>query len=89
MTSWAAGYLSPSERDDLARVLSDAGRSRELVWLSLEQARVVEHVEPPADPGSFEIEPSVIGVTTFREGGLAGRALGLVHPHGRAVCWQS
>src|SRR5262245_31351963 len=87
LTSWAAGYLSGRQRETFAEVLDDAGRRRDVVWLSLEGAGVVRLFEQPRDPGTFEIAASVIGAVRFRRGTREGRPLGLVHPHGKSVAW--
>lgn len=87
MTSWAAAYLSPPARDDFAAVLAEIGRHRPVVWLSLEMSGVVDMLDAPADVGSFEIEPCVVGLTRFHDGTRTARVLGLVHPHGRTLHW--
>src|SRR4029079_4783447 len=85
MTSWAAAYLSPSERYEFASVLAEVGTQREVVWLSLEIAGVVDMVDDPVAADGFEIEPSVIGLTRFQHGTRQDRVLGLVPPHGRTL----
>jgi hypothetical protein len=87
MTSWAAGYLSPPARDDFAAVLTGIGMRRDVVWLSLEMAGVVDVPAAPDGAAMFGVEPSVVGLTRFRDGTRQGRVLGLVHPHGRAFQW--
>jgi hypothetical protein len=87
VTSWAAGYLSPAQRAGFIDALRDAATRRPVAWLSLEAPGTVDLFERPADPGTFEIEPSVIGLARFDDGQVGGEALALVHPHGKAYEW--
>lgn len=85
MTTWAASYLTGEQRKTLAEHLDALGRSRPIVWLSLEPPNVVRGVDPMPDPGTFDIEPCVIGTIRFDGGQRTGTTIGLVHPHGKAV----
>jgi hypothetical protein len=89
MTSWSAGFLPPARRTELVDVLDELGRRREIVWLSLEPAGVVDLFEAPVDQGGFDSVACVVGAVRFRNGERDAEAFGLVHPHGKALDWRA
>jgi hypothetical protein len=90
MTTWAAAYFSVRERVAFREALAAASLDRPLAWISGEGPGVIDLFAPvkapPAAPG---LEPSVLGLVVFRNGGHDARFLALVHPHGNWIDWRA
>ncbi len=82
ITSWAAAYLPPAERERFRSELSAASFARPVVWLGLEAPGVVEGVSRPAFDVESETAPSLVGYLRFEQGVVTPVTLGWTHPHG-------
>ncbi|MDQ1508185.1 MAG: hypothetical protein QOG50_29 [Actinomycetota bacterium] len=90
MTTWAAAYFSVRERVTFREALAAASRERPVAWISGEGPGVIDlfaHVEAPA--AAHGLEPSVLGLVVFRDGGHDDRLLAFVHPHGNWIDWRA
>ena len=84
--SWVLTYVAKARRPGLADILRQAARGRPVSWFSAEAAGVVQEVEgPPTEDAGL----TVLGLTTFRDGGERTTWLGTSHPHLAWLDWQS
>lgn len=87
VTSWSYSYLPPAARAGFQQVLREGGRSRPVAWVCCDLLGTVPMFDPPsANPEGGPI-PSVLGVAVFRDGGVDGGPLGLMHSHGTWLEW--
>jgi hypothetical protein len=89
-TTWVVAYLSAEKRDGFRDALAVASKCRPVVWISAEGQGVVDLVPTDGDPPTLrEVEASVLGLVTFRDGDADAELLGYVHPHGSALDWRA
>lgn len=81
MTTWAFGYFSLEERAELVELLRAESRHRLVVWLSAENAGIVEAVTTTDDR-------DVLGAVVFDDGAMTPHVLAHVHPHGEWIDWR-
>jgi len=91
ITTWMLAYLSPERRVAFRDALADASRRRPITWISGESAGVVDQFADASVPAHEDgIEPSVLGLVTFRDGGIdCAELLAFVHPHGSWIDWRA
>jgi hypothetical protein len=89
VTSWAFAYLDVPQRQAFVAALTDAGRSRPVVWLSLEHPQAVPGLDAASPPATrFDNSPSLVGASLFGASGIElQRPLAHVQPHGSALEW--
>ena len=78
-------YVSVENRVRFAQVLTEASRSRKIVWISNEAPTVVPGITalaPPVRPPAF-----LLGRTTLTNGKHEDELLALAHPHGAELEW--
>ncbi|MEZ5378000.1 MAG: DUF2332 domain-containing protein [Acidimicrobiales bacterium] len=82
LTSWAAAYLRPADRERLVEVLRAASVNRPIVWLSMEFPGVAPGLALPDFTVDTPTSPSLVGALHFDRGEIEPRTIGWTHPHG-------
>ncbi len=82
LTSWAAAYLRPADRERLAEVCRAASNARPIVWLSMEAPGVVPGLALPDFEVASATSPSLVGALRFDRGVATATTIGWTHPHG-------
>lgn len=78
-------YVTAEERMNFARMLADASRERDIVWISNEGRTVVPEITALApSPGP---RPFLLGRTILHRGERQDEFLALAHPHGAELDW--
>ncbi|HVT70994.1 MAG TPA: DUF2332 domain-containing protein [Trebonia sp.] len=96
--AYTAVFLPDQRRDELARILADAGRRRPVTWLSLDPLvplgplghNSVQGLPLPTDlVGRYQRDGvfAVLGARTFGQAGDGGRLLACAHPSGQWTEW--
>jgi hypothetical protein len=85
--SWVLPYVARARRPALGDVLEAAAAQRPVSWISFESEAVGPFVPPP----DAVILPSLVGLTTWRDGGRTrqSRLLGSAHPHVAWLEWHN
>ena len=86
---WVLAYLSAEARASLASTAAAASAHRDVAWITLEYAGVPPWLPapppaPPDEPGASNL----LSLATWRDGAVATRTLGWVHPHGAWLAWM-
>ena len=84
MTTWAFGYFSTDERAEFVDLLRAASERRNIIWLSAENAGVVEAFDTAA-PGRPH---DILGALLFDRGDVTTHPLAHVHSHGNWLDWR-
>ncbi len=82
VTSWAAAYLRPTDRERLAEVMRAASFDRPIVWLSMEAPGVAVGIDTPTFVVESPTSPSLVGTLRFDQGAVEATTFGWTHPHG-------
>ncbi|HEX9462255.1 MAG TPA: DUF2332 domain-containing protein [Alphaproteobacteria bacterium] len=86
VTAWAVHYLTADQRRTLDRVVEGIGQSRDLSWVAAEPMGVMSQVnEPPPNPQHHL--PTLLSLTTIRNGVREGRVLARMHSHAAWIEW--
>jgi hypothetical protein len=89
LNSWSFAYFSVEQRQAYVDVLAEVGRSRPVVWLTMDAPGVVELLAGSAPPeGSAESD--LLTAVTF-DGAAPPQAdvLAFVQSHGMSMAWQA
>jgi hypothetical protein len=89
LNSWSFAYFSMEQRQAYVDVLADVGRSRPLVWLTMDAPGVVELPAGEA-PLAGSAESDLLTALTF-DGATPPRAdvLAFVQSHGMSMAWRA
>jgi len=87
MTTWAFGHFTLDERAEFVDLLRAESARTPIVWLSAENAGVVEAFSRAAPDG--ESEHDQLGVLRFDDGSVSSYPLASVHPHGNWIDWHA
>ena len=82
MTTWAFGYFSIDERSEFVDVLRAGSERRCVIWISSENAGVVEALDT-TDAGASDL----LGAVLFDQGTMTAQTLAHVHGHGNWIRW--
>ncbi len=82
LTSWAAAYLRPADRERLLEVLRVASFERPVVWVGMEAVGVVPGLELPDFTIDSPTTPSLVGMLHLDAGTIVPTTIGWTHPHG-------
>ncbi len=82
LTSWAAAYLRPADRERLVEVMRAASFDRPVVWLSMEAPGVAAGIDTPTFAVESPTSPSLVGTLRFDRGTVEPTTFGWTHPHG-------
>lgn len=87
--SAALAYLDAEGRGTVLDTLADAGRRRDLAWISLEGPFLPPFADlAERDPQDGEVEVAfLLGLSVWRGGAREDALLGRSHPHGRWLQW--
>lgn len=85
-TSWMLCYLPADAQLAWEAEVNRLGRDRELTWLWVESPARVPILPVPED--LVGQDQTILGVSTWRDGKRADRALARCHPHGYWLTWR-
>jgi hypothetical protein len=86
ISTWTVHYLRSDQRQALDRVVAEIGRSRDLSWVAAEPLGVMGGVNEPA-PDPRHPFPTILSLTTIRDGVRTGRVLARMHSHAAWIEW--
>jgi hypothetical protein len=87
-TTWVVAYMDIEYRARLSAELMAASQHRDIYWISMEAPGIVDQLPDVAPPPVEGTSASVVGLTTFAKGEIAGaRVLAHVHGHGSWIWW--
>ncbi len=89
LNSWSFAYFSVEQRQAYVDVLAAVGRTRPVVWLTMDAPGVVELLAEDAPP-TGSMESDLFSSVTF-DGAAPPRAevLAFVQSHGMSMAWQA
>jgi hypothetical protein len=89
LNSWSFAYFSIEQRQAYVDLLTEFGRRRPLVWISMDAVGVVDSDTAPTPPvGSAETDV-VTGVVFDGDRPPDGELLAYVQSHGQSMNWQA
>jgi hypothetical protein len=89
LNSWSFAYFSVQQRQAYLDVLADVGRSRPVVWLSMDAPGVVELVAEEAPPRGSAESDLLAGVSFDGAAPPRAEVLAFVQSHGTSMAWRA